>query len=335
MYFITSKTDRESLELAKNAANFLRENGIKCGLSKEISIAGKKSLSDGYELIVAIGDNKFILETFRRLGKIQIPVFAIASTQSFLAQANSLNFRHYLNLIRKGKYEVFRRARLIARFNREITPIGLNDIGLFCSKSASLLEYSLKLNDETFWRDSSDGIVVATPTGSTGYSFSAGGPIILGEPNIFTIASISSLEKHSPLVVGDATKIKITDIKGSNPTVIVDGEIRVPAHADEITIEKSPHDANFVIFSKEYAVESKLRKRTLKINIDRLKDMPASAKLVYKILVHEGNMTQKELINASLLPERTVRYALDVLIKNGLITHQPHFIDARQTVYGI
>ena len=63
--------------------------------------------------------------------------------------------------------------------------------------------------------------------------------------------------------------------------------------------------------------------------------MPASAKLVYKILVHEGNMTQKELINASLLPERTVRYALDVLIKNGLITHQPHFTDARQTVYGI
>ena len=335
MYLITSKTDRKSLELAKNAANFLRENGIKYGLSKEISIAGKKELSGDYELIIAIGDNKFILETFRRLGKIQIPVFAIASTQSFLAQANSLNFKRYLNLIRKRKYEVFKRARLIAKFGKSITPIGLNDIGLFCSRSASLLEYSLKLNDETFWKDSSDGIVVATPTGSTGYSFSAGGPIVLGEPNILTIASISSLEKHTPLVVADDTKIKITDIRGNNPTVIVDGEIRVPVHADEITIEKSPYDANFVIFSKEYAVESKLKKRTLKINIDRLKDMPASAKLVYKILVHEGNMTQKDLINASLLPERTVRYALDVLIKNGLINHQPHFTDARQTVYGI
>ena len=335
MYLITSKTDRKSLELAKNAASFLRENGIKYGLSKEISIAGKKELSGDYGLIIAVGDNKFILETFRRLGKIQIPVFAIASTQSFLAQANSLNFKRYLNLIRKRKYEVFKRARLIAKFDKSITPIGLNDIGLFCSRSASLLEYSLKLNDETFWKDSSDGIVVATPTGSTGYSFSAGGPIVLGEPNILTIASISSLEKHTPLVVADDTKIKITDIRGNNPTVIVDGEIRVPVHADEITIEKSPYDANFVIFSKEYAVESKLKKRTLKINIDRLKDMPASAKLVYKILVHEGNMTQKDLINASLLPERTVRYALDVLIKNGLINHQPHFIDARQTVYGI
>ena len=116
---------------------------------------------------------------------------------------------------------------------------------------------------------------------------------------------------------------------------IVDGEIRVPVHADEVTIEKSPYDANFIQFSNEYSIESKLKKRTLKTNIDKLKNMPASAKLLYKILMHEGNMTQKEIINASLLPERTVRYALDILLKNDLITSQPHFIDARQTVYGV
>ena len=63
--------------------------------------------------------------------------------------------------------------------------------------------------------------------------------------------------------------------------------------------------------------------------------MPASSKLVYKILVHEGSMTQKEIISASLLPERTVRYALDMLLKNNLIAKQPHFIDARQAVYGV
>ena len=335
MYFITSKADRESLELAKNAASYLKENNVKCSLSREISAASHKEIGDGCEIVIAVGDNKFILETFRRLGRLQIPVFAIASTQGFLAQANSLNFRHYLNLMGKKRYEVFKRARLIAKFGKNVTPIGLNDIGLFCSKSASLLEYSLKLNNEVFWKDSSDGIVVATPTGSTGYSFSAGGPIILGEPQIFTIASISSLEKHSPLVVSDDTKIKITDINGNNPTIIVDGEIRVPVRADEITIEKSAYDANFIIFSKEYSIESKLKKRTLKINIDKLKNMPASSKLVYKILLHEGNMTQKELINASLLPDRTVRYALDVLMKNGMIASQPHFADARQTVYGV
>jgi NAD+ kinase len=334
MYFITSKTDRESLELAKIAASHLKQNNEKFAFSKEIS-PHCREIDDRYEIVMAIGDNKFILETFRRLGKLQVPVFAIASTQSFLAQANSLNFRHYLNLIKKGKYEIFKRARLVAKFGRTTTPIGLNDIGLFCSKSASLLEYSLVLNNEIFWKDSSDGIIVSTPTGSTGYSLSAGGPIVLDEPHIFTIAPISSLEKHSPLVTADTAKVKIADIRGSNPTVIVDGEIRIPVHADEILIEKSPYDANFILFSKDYPIESRLKKRTLKINIDRLKNMPASSKLVYKILMHEGNMTQKELINASLLPERTVRYALDMLIKANLITSQPHFADARQTVYGV
>src|SRR3989344_7341906 len=252
MYLITSKTDKESLELAKLAAAYLKENNMKYNLSGEISaIANKKDLNGDYEIVVAIGDNKFILETFRKLGKSQIPVFAIASTQSFLAQANSLNFRHYLSLIKKGKYNIFKRARLVAKFGKTTTPIGLNDIGLFCSKSASLLKYSLVLNDETFWKDSSDGIIVSTPTGSTGYSLSAGGPIVLGEPQIFTIASISSLEKHTPLVVSDSTKIKITDIEGNNPMIIIDGEIRVPVRTDKIIVEKSAYDANFIIFSKE------------------------------------------------------------------------------------
>jgi len=46
-------------------------------------------------------------------------------------------------------------------------------------------------------------------------------------------------------------------------------------------------------------------------------------------------MTQKDLINTSLLPERTVRYALNILLKKGIITPQPHFTDARQSVYGV
>lgn len=336
MYYLTSKNDKESLELAKFAVNYLRDNNIKFAVSKEISLGYKKELNeDDFDIVMAIGDDKFILETFRRLGKLQIPVFAIASTQSFLAQANTLNFKYYLNLIKKNKYEIFKRSRLVARFDKKISPIALNDIGLFSAKAASLLKYSLVLSDEIFWRDSSDGVVVATPTGSTGYSLSAGGPIILHEPNVFSITSISSLEKHSPVVVSDSSKVKIVDIKGYRPILIIDGELRISVDNKEISIEKSPYHANFVIFTREHQLESKLKKRTMKVDLDKLKDLPASSKLIYKILSHEGNMTQKELINASLLPERTVRYALDMLLKKGLITHQPHFTDARQTVYGV
>ena len=328
MYLIKFKPDRASAEIAKNAASYLKQNKIKNYVGNELN-------EKNFELVVAVGDDRFILKTFRMLGKLQIPVFAIASSQSFLAQANALNFKYYFNLIKKTKYEVFKRSRLVARFENATTPIGLNDIGMFSSKSASLLKYSIFLNDELFWKDSSDGIIVSTPTGSTGYSLSAGGPIILDEPNIFALTPISSLEKHSPVVVSDATKIKITDIEGTNPVVIVDGEIRIPVRTSEILIEKSPYYANFIMFSKEYSLESKLKKRNININIGKLKCMPSSSKLIYKILVHEGVMTQKELISASLLPDRTVRYALNILLKAAIITSQPYFTDARQTIYSV
>jgi len=336
MYLVTAKADKISLELAKNVTKALKEEGIEYTAGRETANAAKKDLAqDEFELVVAIGDDRFILETFRHLGKKQIPLFAVASMQSFLAQANSTNFSHYLNLIRKKKYGISKRSRLVASFDKIKSPIALNDIGLFPSKSASLLKYSLVLNDEIFWRDISDGLVVATPTGSTGYSLSAGGPIILDELSILTLTPVSSMEKHSPIIAADSARIKITEISGYNPTLIVDGEVRMPVKSKEIIIEKSPYSANFIVFSKEHSLESRLKKRTVKLDISKLRDLPASSKLVYNILQHDGSMTQKEIINMSLLPERTARYAIDVLMRKGLITGQPHFRDARQTIYGV
>ncbi len=337
MYFVTSKTDRESLELAKNVAGRLKDAGIKFAAGREIlPLQNKKGLDvTDCEMVIAIGDDGFILRTFRKLGNHQVPLFPIASSQSFLAHTDTLSFKYYLDLVKKGKYEIFKRSRLVARFKNAATPIALNDIGLFSYKSASLLGYSLILNHETFRRDFSDGLVVATPTGSTGYSLSAGGPIILEEPNILALTPISSMEKHSSVIVSDSTKIRVADIEGYKPILIVDGEVRIPLNAKEVVIEKSAYGANFIIFSKEHQLESKLRKRTMNVSIESLRNLPASAKLAYKILAHEGRMTQKELINSSMLPKRTIRYALKILLEKRLINAQPHFTDARQTIYGV
>ncbi|MBI1936307.1 NAD(+)/NADH kinase [Candidatus Woesearchaeota archaeon] len=327
MYLVTSNKNRESLELAKIVLSYLKQNKMKAASDSELKL--------DFEMIFAIGDDRFLLETFRKLGKNQKPVLPIASSQSFFAQVNSLNIKHYLNLLKKNKFELYKRSRLEAKFDKSSSPIALNDIGLFSSKSASLLRYTLYLNNEIFWKETGDGLIISTPTGSTGYSLSAGGPIIVGEPNIFSVTPISSLEKHSPAIVSDSAKIRISDIEGDRPLLIIDGEIRMPVKSNELIIERSQHDANFVIFSKEHQLESKLKKRTLHLDMGKIKGLPASSKLLYRILMHEGNMTQKELVNASALPERTARYALALLVSKGLVSTQTHFTDARQTVYGV
>lgn len=337
MYFITCKSGNESLELAKNVIDYLKRKDIDFEIDKSTNISGSKKniLETSADYILAIGDDNLILSTFRNLGKGQIPLLGIASMQSFLAQSGALNFRQHIDLIEKKKYSIIKRSRIVAKLNDGQKYSALNDIGIFPSKSASLMRYALNINDSQIWKDNADGIIISTPTGSTGYSFSAYGPIILDEPEILSITPIASLEKRTTVIVSDISSVTITDVQAVSPVVIMDGGIRVALKSNHVEIEKSKYDALFLEFSKEYAIEKKLKKRTVALTPSHTKNLPPSAKLVYKILSYEGNLTQKEVISSSNLPERTVRYALDILLKKRLITQHPYLNDARQTVYGI
>ena len=336
MYYITSRKDSNSLEIANQIIKFLDKKKTGYFVDKDLNIKGsKKNLNEiNPDFILAVGDDNVILKVFRDMEKRQIPVLGIASIQSFLAQSDANNFANHVELINKNKFSIFKRSRIVATVNDKKYS-ALNDIGIFSSKSASLVRYNLNINNELLWKDNADGLIVATPTGSTGYSYSAHGPIILGEPKVFSITPISSIEKKSSIIVPNDSKILIDSVQTNNPAVIVDGDVRVPLKNDFLELEKSKYDAHFIQFSKEYAIEDKLKKRTIVSSASKTKNLSASAKLIYQVLSYEGNLTQKEIINMTYLPERTVRYALDLLLKKKLITQEPYLNDARQTVYGV
>ena len=336
MYFITSKNDSDSLELANNAVTYLKKKNLDFEIAKDVKLAGNKKsiLETNADFILVIGDDNLILETLRGLGKKQMPLLGIASMQSFLAQSDATFFPQHIDLIEKKKYAIQKKSRIVAIFDGNKYP-ALNDIGIFAAKSASLMRYTLNVNDGQIWKDSADGIIISTPTGSTGYTFSAYGPIILGEPSILSITPIASIEKKTTVIVSDKSIINIGDVQASSPVVIMDGDVRVPMKSNSVEIERSKYDALFIEFSKEYSIEQKLKKRTSSVSSSKMKSLPASAKLVYKMLSYEGDLTQKELISITSLPERTVRYALNILLEKRLISSRPYLNDARQTVYGI
>ena len=336
MYYLTSKKDHASLELTKKIVSYLHKKKAMVEVDKELNVSrNRKSLNESHpKLIFVVGDDNTILKTFHDLKKREIPVLGISAEQSFLAQSDTNNYEKHIDLILKGKFNVFRRARLVARVDNKKYS-ALNDIGIFSSKSASLIRYNLNINNEFLWKDNADGLIISTPTGSTGYSYSAHGPIILEEPEVLSITPISSIEKKSSMIIRNKSQIVVDNIHATLPIAIMDGNIRIPIRKDKVEIEKSRYDACFVQFSKEYVLEDKLKKRTIVARMEKTKNLPASCKLIYNILSYENNLTQKEIINKTYLPERTVRNALEILLGKKLITIQPYLKDTRQNIYSI
>jgi len=324
MYVVKTRNDKSSIELGKRIISVLRKKRL--GVSKEIS---------DNAIVIAAGDDELILEVIQELGKKQNPILGVALSSSFLAETNMINFKRSIDLIEKKRYQLIKRKRLVGTFEGRKTSNALNDIGVFPSHTAKLIRYDLLIDGELFWKDSADGVIISTPTGATGYGFSAGGPIIVKEPDVFCITPITSLDKsHAPLIVPDSSTIEFANIQSKSSLVaIVDGT-RMSLKGNSLKVQLSKYPANFIKFSKTM-LEARLKKQSVSVVAEKVKSLPPSAKLVYKVISIEKEMTQKEIINATYLPDRTVRHALELLEKENIIKSKPFLSDARQMSYSV
>ena len=214
-------------------------------------------------------------------------------------------------------------------------PLALNEIVMSSMKSATIVRYGLKVDSEYLWKDSSDGVIVATPTGSTAYSLSARGPIIQPDAKALLITPINSMADTKPMVVGDDSKIEIFGINSAAPCeVVVDGQTRLKV-SESLSCHKSKFPALLARLSRlSFASPGKRTKMPKSIDSGiAASDAPPSARFVLKILEMESSLTQKEIINATGLPARTVRRALNFLVRRRLVLKKPFLADPRQHIY--
>ena len=196
------------------------------------------------------------------------------------------------------------------------------------------MEYSLRVDGDEVWHDSSDGIIVSTPIGSSAYSMSAGGPVIFQDSNVFGIISVNSLDViRRPLIVSNTSLIEIDEISSRlHCEVVLDGIDRFKVNRI-VEVEKFPPPAQIVRMKKDSTAISALAKK-VKL-AEELFNMPPSSKLLLKILEYEGAMTQKELTKKTMLPDRTVRMAMSHLLEKGYVTKKVSIRDSRQKIYEI
>lgn len=290
----------------------------------------------GYDMLVVLGGDRDVLSTFHALTSTDLPVLGVSESNEpgFLTTVGVDEFGGALKGILAGEHSVEDATRLSVRADGKGLPNALNEVAVFSKRSATLVEYVMNVDGETVWRDYSDGVIISTPTGSTAYSMSAGGPMVLKTAPVFSIVSVSSLDvTRRPLIVPDTSLIEIDEISSvKGCEVILDGLVR-SAVKDRIEVRRAEVPARLVRLPETGRPMERIAKK-VKLAEELLK-MPPSAKLILKTLEYEGPMTQKELSAKTLLPDRTTRLAISTLLAKGLVRKKRLLRDARRGTYEI
>lgn len=331
------------MKIALSAADSSREGTLLSQMKKtldslnidtQIMKDGNYKLAREVDLILVAGGDRGILDYFHKVVTDSAPVLGVYESDStgFLAQLEVRDLESATSRLKKSDYEVDEVFRLAVKVDgKEVEPV-LNDVAVFPSKSAMLMEHMLRIDGKDVWHDNSDGIIIATPTGSTAYSMSAGGPMVLQKSHVFIVVSVNSVDNtRRPLVVPNDTILEIADIMSRyHCEVVLDGGSRLGIKKI-LECYKHEFPARLVRLIGDSSATSLIVKK-VKLAKDLL-SMPPSAKLILKTLEYEGALSQKDLSSRTMLPERTMRLSLSHLLNGGYVKKKTSLRDSRQKIY--
>lgn len=287
------------------------------------------------DLLAVLGSDRDVLHAFQEHGDAGLPILGIsdATGSAFLTDVPLNGLHDGLRRVARGEYRSEVCNRLAVQVDGQAFPSALNEVAIFPARSAVLMEHRLAIDGEELYRDYSDGLIVATPTGSSAYAMSAGGPLIFPQSRVFVLVSVNSMDvSRRPLVVPDTSLIEISEVTArSRCEVVIDGLRRQEVQEDvEVRAGKTGSLVRIDGGSPK-RMEAIRRIRST----EEIMKMPPSAKLVLKTIEYEGPLTAKEVAAKTLLPPRTVRHAVSILLQNGLVGRSPHLRDLRSDIFYI
>jgi len=220
-------------------------------------------------LFVLGGDGTF-LSAARWIGDLNIPVLGIKfGNIGFLAETAAKNLIPAAERILNKDYTINRRMRLDVKVVRDgetiVSDTVLNDIVINRGALARLANIEAYINDHYLTTFKADGLIVATPTGSTAYSLGAGGPVIHPDvPGIIITPICAFTLTNRPLIIPDSTKIRLKlEKKASDIMLTFDGQEGLDiTHKDTIIVLKAPHPLNMITLPGQHyfdVLKAKLR----------------------------------------------------------------------------
>ncbi len=235
--------------LANQLYELLSSQGIsvwQCSTQEEEET---KSQCTGTHLILSIGGDGTLLRVARLVSTTGIPILGIKlGLLGFITELSSNEITNKLSDLLEGKGWIEQRAMLETRLGKRVFHT-LNDV-VIRGSTPRLINIKVCIDDAELTTYRADGIIIATSTGSTGYSLSAGGPILNPQSREFVLKPICChLAPNNALVLAAENVIKLKLSSGDRAELILDGQIEIPLHDEQsITISLSSLVTHFLRF---------------------------------------------------------------------------------------
>jgi NAD+ kinase len=240
--------------------NFLKMLYEKKLIKKEYNtFSSHTELDQSFDMLISIGGDGTILRAATLVRDSGVPILGInAGRLGFLATVQKENIDEFLQIVIDKKYTLSKRTLLSLSCdppNEALQDINfaMNEVSVSRKDTTSMITIDTFLNGEilnSYW---ADGLIISTPTGSTGYSLSCGGPILTPDVRGLVITPIAPHNLNArPLVIPDETEIKLK-VSGREENYLVSLDSRITSVGNEsiLTIKKTPFQINMVEIPEE------------------------------------------------------------------------------------
>lgn len=261
-YVITNKEKDCSLQTTYRIKHYIELKGKACILSDE------KDVSSDIDCVLVVGGDGTLIRAARELHTMGIPLLGVnMGTLGYLTEAEVQDIENVIDLLINDQVQVEERMMLRGVLNDEKENVALNDIVLSRLGPLRVVTFSLYVNGELINTYRADGVIISTPTGSTAYNLSAGGPIVEPTASMIVITPICSHALNtSSIVLSADDEIMIEIGQGRNGQqeevgISYDGENHIELHTgDRIVIKKARQTTKLLKLSNVSFLETLRRK---------------------------------------------------------------------------
>ena len=259
---LVARVDRKrALDLAVELSRYIEKKGLTVFLEPALAKHAKKLDASmplekmKTDLIITVGGDGTILNTCLQIPKPEPPILAInMGVRGFLTEVMPKDAFEAVDKCLEGSFTLERCFKLASFIGKTRLPDALNEVFITSLAPAKLLHMRVWKNGVPVADCRSDGAVIASQVGSTGYSLSAGGPVLDPDLDAFVFTPICPLTVFHPIVFSAKSSVSVELLNPKRAVVVVDGHYRAEMTPKEarIAVVRSEYESSFVRFREDF-----------------------------------------------------------------------------------